>query len=87
MGAFGLGIWMVDPMMSVSVYASYEKKLKVSTFATLTGIRPAAIITVEEMMILVYEIEELDILAAAIVEAREKLLALGVGSKPLQEAA
>ena len=87
MGAFGLGIWMVDPMTSVSVYASYEKKLKVSAFATNTGIRASAIIKVEEVMIHVYDIEELDMLAAAIVEAREKLLALGVGSKPLQRAA
>ena len=61
-------------MMSATVYASFGEKLKVSTFATEINGGPTVIITIEKANIHLNRIEELDILAAGIAEAREWLL-------------
>lgn len=61
-------------MMSATVYASFGEKLKVSTFSAGISCR-SVLITIEGATIHVTQLEELDILAAIIAEARVKFMA------------
>ena len=76
-------------MTSATVYASYGEKLKVSTFATPSdrGAGVSVLITIEGVTIHVCELEELDILAAIISEARLKFMAEILIQAQLKEAA